>query len=132
MLLSGDKAAAWARPAGRIGDIGHWGELMQRLAAAGALLAWGELGMPAPAAAIRLQQPVTSSCRLSLASAHGSTSWKTCKLSTFLLLMVVAVVVVVVVVALPVVVLLLLLLPSSSSSPREPMIHSADLLSMEY
>ena len=131
MLLSGDKTAAWACPAGRIGDMGHWGELMQRLAAAGALLrAWGELGMPAPAAAIRLQQPVTSSCRLSLASAHGSTSWTTCKLSTFLLLMVVAVVVVVV--ALPVVVLLLLLLPSSSSSPREPMIQSADLLSMEY
>ena len=131
MLLSGDKAATWARPAGRIGDMGHWGELMQRLAAAGGLLrAWGELRTPAPAAAIRLQQPVTSSCRLSLASAHGSTSWTTCKLSTFLLLMVVAVVVVVV--ALPVVVLLLLLLPSSSSSPREPMIQSADLLSMEY
>ena len=44
MLLSGDKTAAWARPAGRIGDMGRWGERMQRLAAAGGLLrVWGEL-----------------------------------------------------------------------------------------
>ena len=44
MLLSADKAAAWARPAGRIGGSGHLGERVQRLAAAGGLLrVWGEL-----------------------------------------------------------------------------------------
>ena len=44
MLLSGDKTAAWARPAGRSGGPGHQGERMQRLVAAGGLLrAWGEL-----------------------------------------------------------------------------------------
>ena len=44
MPLSGDKTAAWARPAGRSGGSGHLGERMQRLAAAGGLLrAWGGL-----------------------------------------------------------------------------------------
>ena len=44
MLLSDDKTAAWARPAGIFGGPGHGGERMQRLAAAGGLLrVWGEL-----------------------------------------------------------------------------------------
>jgi len=44
MLLSADKTAAWARPAGRIGGSGHLGERVQRLAAGGGLpRAWGGL-----------------------------------------------------------------------------------------